>query len=117
VDLVPGGTPQQKAQELRDALLAAGDWPHLVAIYDQIDGGPPNAFGYHVIGWAFFQFETNVVEVPDPGDPTGTIIERIELTGTFHKLFLDGSRLSVDGFGGSLNDFGVRAVGLAADQP
>jgi hypothetical protein len=66
-----------------------------------------------VIGWAYYQFETNVVF--DTSDPTGTTIERIELTGTFHKLFVDGSRLSEDGFGGSLNDFGVRAIGLTAD--
>jgi hypothetical protein len=106
------GTEQQKAQQLASALQGAGDWPHLVAIYDTVDRlSPADSFGYHVIGWAYYQFETNVVT-----DSAGDIV-RIELTGTFHKLFVNASRLSNSGFGGSLNDFGVRAVGLSADLP
>lgn len=88
---------------LRSYLEAAeGPLPHLVGIYDAIDQTGPIP-QYHVIGWAAFSF--TVEDGDNPGD--------IRLRGQFHKLFVGADRLSVDGFGGSLNDFGVRAVGLS----
>ena len=86
-------------------LQAAGAFPHLVAIYDEVDqtvpGDPASPYFFHVIGWASYAFTVN---------DTGA---QIQLNGTFHKLFVDGARLSSDGRGGGIYDFGVRALGLS----
>ena len=88
------------ADDLRSALQAAGSWPHLVAVYDDFDVGTQE---FRVIGWAAFSFSV------DPGD-SGPVVH---ITGTFHKLLVDSSRLSSSGLGGGQYDFGVRAVGLS----
>jgi hypothetical protein len=98
--------PMDNKLEVLQDLQGAGTFPHLVAIYDDVEQDPPadpdSTYRYHVIGWASYAI-TSVVD-------TGT---GIELNGTFHKLFLDSSQLSSGGAGGGKYDFGVRAVGLS----
>jgi hypothetical protein len=91
------------AVALQNDLSAAEGTPHLVAVYDTafLDSGFTTH--YHLIGWAYFQI-----------DSVNTGSDDFQITGTFHKLNVDGSYVS----GGTVlqdggNDFGVRAVALS----
>jgi hypothetical protein len=102
--------PDTTFNELSNDLQAAGAYPHLVAIYDRLErlvpGDTTTPAFYHVVGWASYSF-TATVDLGPGGVP------QIQLDGTFHKLFLDSSKLSSSGQGGGNNDFGVRALGLS----
>jgi hypothetical protein len=97
----PVGNPSLNSQQLQFDLNNARGTPHLVAIYDTPFLVSGSTY-FHVIGWAYFQI-----------DSVGTG-DDFQITGTFHKLNLDGSYVSSGGVlqdGG--NDFGVRAVALS----
>jgi hypothetical protein len=98
LDPGPGLTPPEKADNLRAALQNAGEWPHLVPVYDN----NPDTDGFmNVIGFAAFTFEVDA----GPGGP-------VTITGTFHKMFYDNARLLSTGHApeGGEYDFGVRTI-------
>jgi hypothetical protein len=96
---------QGNAVALQNDLTLAEATPHLVAIYDTAFA-VSGSTSYHVIGWAYFQI-TDVSQLD-------LLTDNFHITGTFHKLNVDGSYVS----GGTVlqdggNDFGVRAVALS----
>jgi hypothetical protein len=100
LDPAPGLSAAEKADALRAALQNAGDWPHLVAVYDN---NPDTDGDINVIGFAAFWIR-NVDD--GPGGP-------VTITGTFHKMFFHAA----DTPGGGDYDFGVRTIALSGGGP
>jgi hypothetical protein len=109
--LDPGPFPEVAAAEMDLALESAGDWNHLVTVFDN----DPTATGdLNIIGFAAFKITSVELVGPTGGAP-------LRITGTFHKMFYDNARLLSTGHApeGGAYDFGVRTIAYSGprDRP